>query len=231
MPTIDQFNRNDLLVLLLNASPHIQNQHNALIHIMNIQNYMRQESKKISEISRHINIAAILITIGIMFTLGTCLISGIILTMFSQKSLFLSFVITIAITCLILLIEELIFHQHYKSSVNEYNIKFRQAEEAATQAVQYIYHNTRQHPELQIIPFDYQNNEILNIVCNYLNNFRASNWSEAINLYEQEKQLRQLTQAIYQNQQLMLHEVSLLKSIQSDINFNTLATAGLALFM
>lgn len=231
MPTIDQFSRNNLLILLQNASPHIQNQHNALVHIVNIQNYMRQESKNLSETSRHINITAILITIGIMFTLGTCAISSIVSKILSQNNLFLSFAISIAITCLILLVEELIFYFNYKSMVKEYNAKFNQANEDARKAVQYIYYNAKQHHELQIIPFDYQNNEILNIVCGYLDNFRASNWSEAINLYEQERQLRQLTQVVYQNQQLMLHEISLLKSIQSDINFNTLATAGLALFM
>lgn len=243
MPTIDQFNRNDLLILLQNARPHIQNQHSMLSRIITIRNYMQHQANILSEKKTHITATAIVVTLCIMLTIGNFFTFLIVCTYKEMtatthisihdqfaNSFKISLLIVIILTIIICLLEEAIYRLSYKKAVKNYNKKLETAKIDVAQAVQFIHNNTAQHYELQIIPFDYQNNEIIGIACNYLNNFRASCWSEAINLYEHERQLRQINQALQRNYQMLVQEMTLLKSIQSDINFNALATAGLIFF-
>lgn len=233
--TIDRYDRDTLLALLYTARPHIENQHKALCDIINIRDYMQQQALELSKKKRHISGTAVAITLPIMifivpffiFLLIHNLLPEAQITFILPVSLLIVFILILSI----LAIEELIYHLVYKSAEKEYNSNLQIAEQNVINATHFIFNNTLQHQELQIIPFDYQMPTILNTVYGYLKNFRASNWQEAINLYEHEKQLQQINNSIRQNmylsQQLMKQEILLLESIKSDINFNALATAGL----
>lgn len=239
MMTIDQYDHDNLIVLLNNAEPHVQHQHNALCRVLNIRNRITHEFQALTKTPKHITGQAVGTTLAITLPICFCALPAIIIfftSIFSQD-LFSSFIfipIVVIVIGGILGLEELIFRLIYKDTLSTYNKKLIAANEEVIDLTRYIYANTMQHEELQIIPVTYQNPYVLQKAKEYLYNYRATNWREAINLYEQERQLQQINNTIkqnmLQNQQLIHQELSLLRSIQADINFNALATAGLIFF-
>lgn len=236
MLTIDQYNRDNLITLLTNSKPHIDNQYKALCNIINIRNFITGKNQEFSKRHKHITGLTFIITASIIILLGFCFISSTIFTPISQwdRTDIYRLLLIFAIFILVIGIEELIYYCTYQLALKDYNRILSTAEQDAHNLTTYIYNNTRQHPELQTIPFTYQNPQVITTLINYLYNYRASNWKEAINLYEQEQQLNQLNHSIQQstqlNYQMMMQQLQLLQSIQLDINFNAIATAGLIFF-
>lgn len=238
MITIDQYDRDNLILLLNNADPHVEQQHNALCRILNIRNGIAQEFQTLSKMPKHITGEAVGITLVITLPIAFCVILAI--SSFGSilwpniPSMPICIAIILLTIGLLLVLEEVIFHSIYKDALGDYNLKLLVANKEVNELTQYIYTNTMQHEELQIIPISYQNPYILQKVKGYLFNYRAANWMDSINLYEQERQLQQinttLKQSMLQHQQLMYQELSLLRSIQEDNNFNALVTAGLIFF-
>lgn len=242
MYTIDQYDRENLILLIQAAEPHVSNEHNALQQIMQIRNYILQQSTILSRKPKHITGTALAVTLSISLLLSCCFVTPLLMPFFqtedfsdsASKKLILSILLILMLIGGIIALINLFYHLSYKSSLKKYQSDLTQAQASVQELTHYIQHNLALHTELQIIPIAYHSSNILNTIKSYLVNYRASNWKEAVNLYEQEQQLQQinntLKQSIYQNQQLMMQEITLLKSIKSDINFNALATAGILFF-
>lgn len=236
MLTIDQYTRDNLITLLNNSMPHVENQYNALCNIINIRNYVLSNHQTFSKKHKHITVRTFIITSLIIGLLGFCYISPILFISVSQldKTDIFKLVLVLTIYIFVISIEELIYYCSYRIALKDYNSILATAEQDAHELSTYIYNNTKQHPELQLIPSAYQNPQIIATLINYLHNYRASSWKEAINLYEQERQFNQLNRSIQQNTklnyQMMQQQIQLLQAIQSDINFNAIATAGVILF-
>ena len=232
MTTIDQYTRENLITLLNNSMPHITNQYNALCQIINIRNYIMNKNNLLSKKNMYITVKAFLITSIIIGLLGFCYISPLLLIKLSELDRTDIFRLLLVLTIYICIIsfEELIYYSSYRIVLKDYNSMLSTAEQDAHELTTYIHNNTKQHTELCLIPFAYQNPQIITTLLNYLYNYRASSWKEVINLYEQERQLNQINNSIQQstqlNYQMMQQQSQLLQAIQSDINFNAIATAG-----
>lgn len=236
MITIDQYTRENLITLLNNSMPHIENQYNALCRIINIRNYVLDKNNFLSKKHKHTTVKSFVTTSLIVVLLRFCYISPLLFIKSSEleRTDIHKFVLVIRIYLFIIGFEELVYYCSYRAALKDYNSMLSTAKQDAHGLTTYIYNNTKQHPELQLIPSAYQNSQIITTLLNYLYNYRASSWKEAINLYEQERQLNQINCSIQYNTQLnyqmMQQQIQLLQAIQSDISFNAIATAGVILF-
>lgn len=238
MPTIDKYSKEDLITLLINARPYVEEQHKSVYQIQTICNYMQNESRILSTKRKHIPGWAIALIISLSLTIGNCIIGSLIpdfiYEIIKLPPFLINFFTSIFLACSLCAIVELCCFLSWLITKNEYKSKLIQAQSDITMLTNHIRIYTSNHIELQIIPFSYQNPVINNTIIQYLYNYRASNWKEAVNLYEQERQMNQLNQSVIQNTQLtyqlMAQQAELLKSIQADINFNALTTAGVIFF-
>lgn len=197
MNTIAEMNRDDLMSYIYNVYPTIQEYDKYL----SPYEYLLNEQRFIPVNNLHKHFRPIDIAISMLAGVLLSLAVYILYFFFLLDYISLGYMIIVyIISCfLILLIFEVSANPKYKKAETDIMKRkeyYRNQDLKKTQLYSAMYNILDQHPEIGLIPDVYRRTEVLNFVFSYLQNFRAYNWTEAINLYEFEKKNKQRCQLI-----------------------------------
>lgn len=192
MNTIAEMNRDDLMSYIYNVYPTIQEYDKYL----SPYEYLLNEQRFIPVNNLHKHFRPIDIAISMLAGVLLSLAVYILYFLFLLDYISLGYMIIVyIISCfLILLIFEVSANSKYKKAETDIMKRkeyYRNQDLKKTQLYSAMYNILDQHLEIGLIPDVYRRTEVLNFVFSYLQNFRAYNWTEAINLYEFEKKNKQ----------------------------------------
>lgn len=216
MAEITSYDRESLIQLFTNAIPYIDQQYDQFQQLISLtSSYEKDEKNKNSFF--HDLIVCVGITLLIAF-FSFILIKLFVydlkktITIFQPVFLFLFFPLVLIIT---------IIH-----IINNFSLKKKliKTEILLKQCCEDIMNLRQQHSELSIIPFKYQTPVSTREMLDYLHNYRASNWTEAVNILED---------TIYKNNMLYLQtkqaallnqQIEHLKAIKANTHLSTLGS-------
>lgn len=187
MPEITSYNREELIQLFTDSLPHIDEQYKQ------IQEYISLDSSNKKTQKRHSSfLNNLFITIGVTLLTAFCLLGLINLFIYDPVKSFKYFsycfiYVFIPIIILIIVIH-ILTYLSTKKELKKLQLQLEQCRKNIRQL-------KAEHQELSIIPFKYQTPISIREILDYLNNYRASNWTEAVNILED---------TIYKNNMLYL---------------------------
>lgn len=193
MKTIIDYDRDNLINLIKNAEIQIENQYNYLKDLYEYsENYCKLYEKKIKKQKSTVDI--LILTFGLILIFIICLIR---LSKILPLEIFNSF---LAVLALIYILIVSIIPVSYFSSKHSTKKELKKYKAKAEQQIQLINELRSKTDALLIIPFMYQTPVAMKEIKEYLINYRATTWTDAVNLLEE---------TIHRNQMLYLQSKQL----------------------
>lgn len=203
MPEITSYNREELIQLFTDSLPFIDEQYKQIQEYITLDCSNKKTQKRHS--SFFINL---FIAIGVTLLTAFCLLGLINLFIYDPVKSFKYFsycfiYVFIPIIILIIVIH-ILTYLSTKKELNKLQLQLEQSRKNIREL-------KTEHHELSIIPFKYQTPVSIREILDYLNNYRASNWTEAVNILED---------TIYKNNMLYLQtkQTSLLNQQLEQMN-------------
>lgn len=178
MNEIIDYDRNSLIDLLNQASTAINEQYDLIKNFDNLCLKYIQCDKEKSKSDRH---TPVIITITILLLFPTLLFIYFYINVpLLENYKLLAIFFDLLYIFIILLIP--IIHFCSKRSLKKSSVKYRTEINNRYQAILNL---RNEYLSLQIIPFRYQTPAALQEIIEYLTNYRANNWTEAVNILEE----------------------------------------------
>lgn len=180
MNKIIDYDRDSLIALIDNSLPQIEKQYTFLTELNKLikkynELYFKKEKKKS-------NLDSMCVATVVLLVLLVMLIACIV-KIFNQSSLNLYNPVLIVLT-LIYIFVVLLIPIIYFSSVRSVEKKYNKCKEKLDIQINEINDYRARNDTLQIIPFMYQTPIAMQEITIYLINYRATNWTTAVNILE-----------------------------------------------
>lgn len=188
MEKIIDYNRNELIDLIENDKEKFQEQYNYLKDLNNLlENYCTLYNKQLNK--KKGTIAIWILTLLLILFIILCLVA--IFKIFSILPLDIHYSFLAVFALVSVLLVSIIPISHF-TSIHSINKKLDKHEEKISQKIQLIEDLRLKTKALSVIPFMYQTPAAMREIKEYLINYRADNWTDAVNLLEETIHRKQL---------------------------------------
>lgn len=204
---ISEYNRNELIQFFRNNYNAIEQQFNILLAIENCST--RYNSAKDNEKSSKQGLIICMVTCIIVY-----IIAAIIVYSLEQGVKNIVFWM-LSVSCLILF---LILISAFLGCMVSSKKKIKAATEEMNKTRNDLIVFLNSHTELRMIPMKYQTPIAIKMMMEYLINYRANNWTEAVNLLEDTIYKNQMLYQQSQQSAMLNQQIEQLRRIQSSIN-------------
>lgn len=216
MQEITSYDRDALIQLFTNALPYIDQQYDQFQQLISLTSSYKKDEKSHNSVFHNL-----IVCIGV--TLLIAFFSFILIKLFVydlKKTLTIFQIVCIFVFLpLILLITviHIITNFSLKKKLRKTEIMLKQCRENITQLRQH-------HSELFIIPFKYQTPVATREMLDYLHNYRASNWTEAVNILEDTIYKNNMLYLQTKQASLLNQQMEQLKNIKTNTELSVLGS-------